>query len=251
MLKRRTLSLLIVLLLLIAGAAVVVAMHTRSNGNALWQIVSGKCLPGQRQNGDPAPCTRVDIQQGYALMKDRNGVLQYLLMPLAKITGIESPLLLNATTADFFTLAWQSRAQLSALHGAPIDDRALSLTINSEYGRTQNQLHIHISCLRPDVRQTLDGLTPMLSARWQTVTLRQHAYQIRTLTPAELTQESLFIRVADEIAGARAAMGKYGLALAALGDGRLVVMAVERDWLRLNQASAEELQDHSCSILPR
>ncbi|HAB73748.1 MAG TPA: CDP-diacylglycerol diphosphatase, partial [Pantoea sp.] len=88
-----------------------------------------------------------------------------------------------------------------------------------------------------------------LSSRWQTEQLRQHAYRIRALTLPELTQQSLFIRVANEIPNARGEMGKYGLALAALPDGRLVVMALERNWLLLNRGSAEELQDHSCEIL--
>ena len=99
------------------------------------------------------------------------------------------------------------------------------------------------------MRRELDRLAPVLSSRWQTERLRQHAYRIRALTLPELTQQSLFIRVANEIPNARGEMGKYGLALAALPDGRLAVMALERNWLLLNRGSAEELQDHSCEIL--
>jgi len=247
--RRQALGLIALLLLILISGLTIAAFHLHKNSDALWQIVSEKCEPNQRATGLPAPCQRVDLAQGYALLKDLNGPLQYLLIPLAKITGMESPALLDPATPNFFAFAWQARAQLAAKRGAPIADSALSLAINAEYGRTQNQLHIHISCLRPDVRRALDRLAPTLSSRWQQEQLRQHAYQIRALTLPELTQRNVFIRVADEIPNARSEMGKYGMALAALPDGRLALMALERNWLLLNRGSAEELQDHSCAIL--
>jgi len=247
--RRRALRLIALLLLLLIGGLAIAAFHLHKNSDALWQIVSEKCEPNQRATGSPAPCQRVASDQGYALLKDLNGPLQYLLIPLEKITGMESPALLDPATPNFFAFAWQSRTQLAARRGAPIPDSALSLAINAEYGRTQNQLHIHISCLRPDVRRALDRLAPALSSRWQTATLLRHAYQLRALTLPELTQWSLFMRVAEEIPNARSEMGKYGVALAALPDGRLVVMALARNWLLLNRGSAEEIQDHRCQIL--
>ncbi|WP_170983157.1 CDP-diacylglycerol diphosphatase, partial [Escherichia coli] len=38
-----------------------------------------------------------------------------------------------------------------------VPDRAVSLAINSRTGRTQNHSHIHISCIRHDVREHLDN----------------------------------------------------------------------------------------------
>ncbi len=125
-------------------------------------VVSEKCEPNQRTSGTPAPCQRVDLENGYALLKDLNGPLQYLLIPLAKITGMESPALLDPVTPNFFAFTWQSRTQLAIHRGLPIGDSALSLAINAKYGRTQNQLHIHISCLCPDVRYTLDRRSHVL-----------------------------------------------------------------------------------------
>ena len=66
-----------------------------SNSNALWRIVSQQCLPNQQTHNNPAPCAQVDPQAGFVVFKDRNGPLQYLLMPTAKITGIESPQVLE------------------------------------------------------------------------------------------------------------------------------------------------------------
>ena len=247
--SRRTLKLLTVLLLVLIVGLIVSAFHFQKNSNALWQIISEKCVPNLAKSGNPSPCQQVNIAQGYVTLKDLNGPLQYLLMPIEKITGMESPIILEPTTPNLFADAWQQRSLLEKKHGTPIDDSALSLAINAQYGRTQNQLHIHISCLRPDVRQRLDALSPKLNEQWQPATLRKHRYLIRTLSTAELAQQSVFIRLATEVPNARSEMGKYGMALAALPDGRLALLALERNWLMLNSGSAEELQDHQCQIL--
>ena len=247
--SRRTLKLLTVLLLLLIVGLIVSAFHFQKNSNALWQIISQKCVPNMAKSGNPAPCQQVNTAQGYVTLKDLNGPLQFLLMPIEKITGMESPIILEPTPPNLFAAAWQQRSLLAKKRGATIDDSALSLAINAQYGRSQNQLHIHISCLRPDIRQQLDNMTARLNEQWQSATLRKHHYLIRTLSTAELAQQSAFIRLAEEVPNARSEMGKYGLALVALSDGRLALLALERNWLKLNSGSAEELQDHQCQIL--
>ena len=42
----------------------------------------------------------------------------------------------------------------------PRDD--ISLAVNSVYGRSQNQLHIHIDCVRSDVRNALRAADPTI-----------------------------------------------------------------------------------------
>mgnify|MGYP001160570547 CR=1 FL=1 len=234
--------------ILTAGCASI-ALNYKNNSDALWKIVSQKCVPNQNQNNDPTPCRQVDLRNGYVVLKDRVGPLQFLLMPVEKITGIESPDLLNPATPNFFAEAWRSRHFMEEKRGAPIDDSAYALSINSEGGRTQNQLHIHISCLRPDIRQQLDSLSPKLSSLWQSEQLAGHTYQVRAVTRDEIKKMSPFLRLAREIPGAREEMYKYGIAVAALPDGRRVMMVIKRNLLLLNRGSAEELQDHSCSIL--
>ena len=249
MLARRTLQLLTAMLVLLIIGLIAGAIHFKKNSDALWQILNEKCVPNMASSGKPAPCAEVNRAQGYVTLKDRNGPLQYLLMPTEKITGMESPIIIAPTTPNLFADAWQQRSLLAQKHGAPIADSALSLAINAQYGRTQNQLHIHISCLRTDVRQQLDGLAATLNENWQPATLLKHRYLVRTLSNEELAQQSAFIRLANEVPHARTEMGQYGLALAALPDGRLALLALERNWLKLNSGSAEELQDHKCQIM--
>ncbi|WP_380184168.1 CDP-diacylglycerol diphosphatase [Kalamiella sp. sgz302252] len=225
------------------------ALGFKRNANALWKIVSQQCVPNQQQNNDPAPCRLVDLRNGYVVMKDRDGPLQFLLMPVKKITGIESPVLLSPFSPNYFAEAWHARHYMEERRGAPVDDSAVALSINSQRGRTQNQLHIHISCLRPDIRRRLDSLNASLSAKWQSAQLGEHEYQIRLLTRDELKKTSPFVRIANELPGAREEMGKYGIAVAAMPDGKKALMVIKRNLLLLNRGSAEELQDHSCAIL--
>ncbi len=246
--RKRVLIAALVILILTAGCAYVV-MNFRHNSDALWKMVSQECLPHQRQNNDPTPCRQVDIRNGYVVLKDRDGPLQFLLLPTERISGIESPDLLNPSTPNFFAEAWRSRHFMEERRGVPVDDSAVALSINSQRGRTQNQLHIHISCLRPDIRQRLDNLDTSLSNRWQLEQLGKHQYQVRIITRDEFKRTSPFIRVANELPYAREDMGQYGIAIAAMPNGRRALMVIKRNLLLLNPGSAEELQDHSCKIL--
>lgn len=247
--RRRLVITLVALGVLVTVGSIAIALNFNKNSDALWRIVSQQCVPGQEQKSRPAPCRLVNMQDGYVVLKDRNGALQFLLIPVAKITGVESQKLLNPATSNFLAEAWRARHFMEEKRGAIIDDRVFSLAINSPLGRTQNQLHIHISCLRADIRQQLDALSPRLNARWQSLKLGSHDYQVRTITRDEFKRTSPFIRIANELPGAREDMGSYGIAIAVLADGRRVLMVVKRNLLLLNRASAEELQDHSCALL--
>ncbi len=245
--KIRIILTLAAILLLIA--VVFFGVKSGQNPDKLWQIVSQQCLPNMRENHNPAPCQSVDLAKGYVLFKDKVGVVQYLLMPTSKISGIESPLLQSPDTPNYFAEAWSERGIMSVKHGAPIADQHIALAINSVSGRSQNQLHIHLSCIRTDVAAQLAQHSPTINSQWQPLSLHGHLYQVRALSLPQLVQQSVFIRLADEVPDARQHMGYFGMALSALPDGRLVLLAVERDRLKGNFASAEELQDHQCQIL--
>ncbi|NKG32844.1 CDP-diacylglycerol diphosphatase [Erwinia rhapontici] len=247
--RRRVVITLVTIVVLVTVGCAYIALNYLKKSDQLWKIVSQQCVPGQEQKNNPSPCRQVNIQDGYVVLKDRNGALQFLLMPVAKITGVESPSLLNPSTPNYLAEAWRARHFMEEKRGAVIDDRIYSLAVNSRWGRTQNQLHIHISCLRPDIRHQLDALSTRLNDRWQNQRLGSHEYLVRVISRDEFKRTSPFIRMANELPGARENMGSYGIAIAALGDGRRVLMVVKRNLLLLNRASAEELQDHRCALL--
>lgn len=246
--SRIILGMAIVLLLAAVG---VWHFFFSGNANALREIVTQQCVPNEQQRQLPAPCAEVNLENGYVLFKDRNGPLQYLLMPTYRINGTESPLLLNPHTPNFFWQAWQNRQVMSERRGSPVPDEAVSLTINSRSGRTQNHFHIHISCLRPDVRQQLNDDMTAIGTRWLPLpgNLMGHVYLARRVTEAEFAQKSPFLMLAEEVPEAREHMGRFALAVVPQNDDSFVLLATERNLLTLNRASAEEIQDHQCDIL--
>ena len=246
--RRTVLSLILIVILIAVG---VLVFKWRANSNALWQIISQQCLPNQRASQHPEPCIKIDEIAGFVMLKDRIGLLQFLLMPVAKISGIEDPILLYPRTPNFFAQAWEQRSFMADKLGKPIADQDISLAVNSPYGRTQNQLHVHVSCIRSDARSRLSELHPTPTERWSRLPggLLGHDYLVRRMSANELQQREAFRLLADEVDGARGNMAHFGLAMTSLPDGDLLLLATELDLLTLNFASPEEIQDHNCSVL--
>ncbi|CNI55934.1 CDP-diacylglycerol pyrophosphatase [Yersinia frederiksenii] len=243
----------VLLILLIIILLAVIYKLRFSNADALWKIVNQQCVPHMETEHNPQPCIEVDTHAGFVVYKDIHGPLQYLLMPTAKISGIESPELLTPSSPKYFFDAWQARHFMADKYGAPIDDADISLAINSKYGRSQDQLHIHISCLKPQVKTALAAQESDFHPQWQPVLggLLGHDYLARRTTSMELQQLGAFRLLADEVEGAKDHMGHYGMAMTALPNGEFLLLASKVNPLKLHRASVEELQDHSCTLLPQ
>ncbi|KHN91333.1 CDP-diacylglycerol diphosphatase [Pectobacterium actinidiae] len=245
--KKRVIGMVLLLAVIIAAIGWKVG---RGNSNALWEIVSEQCVPNQQRNGKPAPCLEVNLAEGYVLFDDRNGPYHDLLLPTEKISGIESPELLQQNIPNFFEQAWDRRGHLSREAGKPIRDDYLSLAINSRYGRTQNQLHIHIACLRPEIYHTLNQQFPTLSTDWKTlpVKINGHVYLAKTLAVNELSQSDP-LKTLDRYAQQQnESIGKYGLAMISMPTGEKVLLASGHDVFNMSLGSVEEIQDFSCAL---
>jgi CDP-diacylglycerol pyrophosphatase len=224
--------------------------------NALWAMVHNQCVPASQRGQLPAPCASVvpagGGPLGYAILKDRHGPAQYLLIPTARISGIESPLLLRAGAINYFAAAWQARGYVRAALHRSLPREAISLAINSRDGRSQEQLHIHIDCLGMDVYTAINSALPRIDARWSALplTLAGNPYRAIYLPGRELTANP-FALVAATLPDPRA-MGAQTIAVVAVDDPRrgagFVVLAGRSDLARGDHGSAEDLQDHGCRI---
>jgi CDP-diacylglycerol pyrophosphatase len=137
---------------LIAGLAWIAASRaSAADPDALWHVVHDLCVTDAKVSGAPAPCSKVDLAHGYAVLKDIRGDTQLLLIPTDRVTGIEDPKLMAADAPNYWQDAWDARPIFEKRAGRAVPREALGLAINSLYGRTQNQLHIHIDCVRPSV----------------------------------------------------------------------------------------------------
>ena len=122
----------------------------------MWHVVHDLCVVDQLNNGRPAPCEYVNLadgeRDGYAILKDLLGTTQYLLIATRPISGIESPDLLAPDAPNYWRAAWQARSYVSRRAKIELPREAVGMAINSAFARTQDQLHIHIDCVRPDVQ---------------------------------------------------------------------------------------------------
>src|SRR5579864_3602279 len=237
----------VLLLALVAGAC---PAHA-ADPDALWKIVHDHCVPDQQQHGDPAPCARVDLgggeDKGYTVLKDRVGATQFLLIPTAKITGIESPAILAPGATNYFAAAWRARPFVDERAGRTLPRDWMSLAINSEVGRSQNQLHIHIDCVRADVRDALREHAAEIGTTWALLTLRLegHRYSAIAVSGDDLDAANPFTLLADGVAGAGADMGHETLVVVGVtrADGQpgFVILADHADPATGNNASGEEL----------
>ncbi len=235
----------IVLPALLLGAA---RQPAAADPNALWYIISEQCVPDQKQFNSPKPCEKVDLAAGYVVLKDIVGDTQFLVMPTARITGIESPEILEPNSPNYWEPSWQTRRLVEERAHRELPREVISLAINSSSGRTQNQLHIHIDCVRLDVRAALHEHAAAIGKSWALfpAKLVGHDYQAIRIDQPDLSHVNPFVMLADGIPGARADMGSYTLVVVGDANG-FVLLAGRASLLTGNRGSGEELQDHACA----
>ena len=224
--------------------------------DALWKIVHGVCAPHQRIALDPAPCAYVSAgsahELGYAVLKDRSGATQYLLIPTDRVTGIEDPKLLKPGTETYLGSAWAFRNLLFARLGHDLPAEDVGLAINSLYGRSQNQLHIHIDCMRADVRDALKtrqvSIGPELKPLGQP--LLGHAYAAMAIPAQDLERSNLFRRLARTVPAGSTGRETLVVVGATLPSGQpgFDILVDRTDPATGDMASGEELQDHDCAV---
>lgn len=227
-----------------------------ANGQALWKIVHGQCVPGQKTAGRPAPCVKVDLTEGeargYAVLKDRHGAEQYLVMPTIDITGIEDARLLNPGGPNWFADAWAVKPWVDALVGRPTPRDWMAVSVNSPYGRSQDLLHLHVDCLTPQAREAIDAVAPQLGPSWskKPVEIAGHRY-LALRMEGETPSADPFHLLAAGAPGARRRMGAWTLVMAGAeiaGRPGFVLLAGRADPRHGEFASGEVLQDHDCAL---
>lgn len=142
-----------------------------SDGNTLWKLVHDECLPHQLAGQNPPdPCAQVNIaggiEHGDAVLKSKDDAREFLLIPTAKITGIEAPAVLTPDATNYFASAWTARSFVENYRKETIPRNAMSLEINPATHRSQNQLHIHIDCVTEQVYNTLGDHKSEIGTSW-------------------------------------------------------------------------------------
>jgi CDP-diacylglycerol pyrophosphatase len=241
-------------LLLAACLLLLAAPVARADPDALWKIVHRNCVPAAEAGKGSGICARVDPKAGWALLKDNSPgkPQQYLLIPTARVTGIEDPAVLAPDAPDWFADAWAARDLVAQRLGRPLDRSWMMLAINSPTARSQMQLHIHVGCVRPDVRAELAARAGMPPGTWSAPDFLdgEHPYRVMRILGRALAHPTPFQLLA-ELPTARADMGGYSLAVLGARFGTepgFYLLATAANPERGNPAGAEELMAPACNI---
>jgi CDP-diacylglycerol pyrophosphatase len=219
---------------------------TAADPNALWKIVHEQCAPHQAQFGTSLPCAAVSEAAGFAVLKDLVGASQFLLIATARVSGIEDPAILAPDAPNYWLPAWDATRYAQALLNRAMPRESLSLAINAANHRTQNQIHIHVDCVRVEVRDALRVHGATIGETWApfAVPLAGHAYRamrVPTLAQPGATPFQLVARLPE----ARADMGGESLVVvgATFASGESGFYLLET-----RAGPGEELQDHGCAL---
>ena len=226
--------------------------------NTLWEVVHNLCVPGQSEYRNPKPCLQVDlhggIESGFAILRDPRGGIQFLLIPTARISGIESPTVLEPHAPNYFADAWDARTYINeALHQMLSRD-GVGLAINSAVSRSQDQLHIHFSCVRADTLEALHQNEGRIGERWAVlnVPLHGHYYMTMWVTGEGLRPYNPFKLLAERLPDAAQNMGDRTLIVVGLtrtsGTKGFVILTDQVNKSNGDVAFGEELLDNACHI---
>lgn len=215
-----------------------------ADSDVLWKIVHDKCVV------QTAPCLSVNTTEHYAVLKDLKGVAQVLLIPTDKITGMESPALLDPATHNFFADAWAEQGDVDARlpHAVPRD--GMSLAVNALQARSQNQLHIHVDCLSADARSALKKDADHIGTEWAPLpdAIAGHQFSALRVKGETLGDYNPFLELAKTLKSPAKEMGDHNLVVAGAnfsdGPGFIVLTDIATPGM-----GGEDVQDHSCAIM--
>jgi CDP-diacylglycerol pyrophosphatase len=218
--------------------------------DALRQVVQNQCLPNWRQHHEPSPCERIWLSSpqpdspGYAVLEDRKGGAHYLLIPLQTFSGADSGELLDPDLPNYFAQAWGARDLLDKYVGHAVPRTAIGLALNSARARDQDQFHVHIECLRPEVFDALHAGAAQISAKWSPITVIGSTYQAMRIADSSLEATRPFDLVAQLSADARHHLETYTVLIAGMQypDGAGFVI------LTSTGPTAELLLDPGCTV---
>ena len=223
---------------------------------ALWKLVNDRCFPRFLASKDPSPCESVDLRdasEGTAILKDAIGATHFLAIPTRQVQGIESPEVLNPSAPNWFARAWNARRFVFARLGKTLPREAVGLAINSQISRSQDQLHIHIDCVKIDVANALVGARG-IGPDWSDAPLviLGKTFAARRLDQPELDGINPFRLVASGPAAlARWDMGHATIVIVGVtlvgGVEGFVLLAGHSD-TAADWAHGSDLLDRSCAI---
>ena len=241
-------------LALILGLATVICAASLPR-DTLWGVES-TCILNARTTGSAFPCVEVNLDggvgRGFAVLRAPFRKTHFVVMPTARVSGIEAPDLREAGAPNYFADAWSARHYVQADVRLTLAWDDVGLAVNSRATRSQDQLHIHLDCVQPRVQTALDALAPTTPTdRWETggYTYQGQTYWTRRVDAASLEGVNPFRLAADipELRDKPALVTLAVIGIRQAGQDGFMLLAGQSDAaLAARQSTGEDLLDHRC-----
>jgi CDP-diacylglycerol pyrophosphatase len=228
-----------------------------ANRGELWFVVHDMCLPAYQSIGVAFPCAEVNIanglDRGFAVIQVPSSAVHVIVVPTARISGIESPALQSENAPNYWEAAWNARrfVEQGARRQLPRDK--IGMAINAAASRSQDQLHIHVSCIAPAVADFVRRHQAEIHGDWTLVRakLAGHRFMAMKIETESLAQVDPFKLLAHGLPSNKLSIGRQALAVigATFGDGRtgFYLLANDSGPSPRNIVSAEALLDDKCA----
>ena len=221
----------------------------------LWRVVQ-TCVAAHGLTGLAFPCLAVDTtkgaERGYAVLRGPMDKSHIIVTPTVRTIGIEEDRLRAPGAPNYFADAWASRHYATdGLPRAPARDD-LAMAVNSRRGRSQDQLHIHVDCIRPGVKKALAQTADTLDThRWTRIAVLPHAprYWALAVPNPDLAGLNVFDLVTKGLAIQPDDVDDTTIVVVGTqtpGPG-FIVLARQRIPDSGDEAHGEALMDHSCA----
>lgn len=241
------------------AAMVAVQSHSVSaaNRDELWFVVHNMCLPAYRSIGVAFPCLEVNIvnglDRGFAVLQAPSSAAHVIVVPTTRISGIESQALQSENTPNYWEAAWNARrfVEQGARRQLPRDK--IAMAINAAASRSQDQLHIHVSCIAPVVADFLRYHQAEIRGAWSPLRtkLAGHkflAMKVETESLAQVDPFKLLVRglPSNKLSIARQTLAVIG-ATFRNGKSGFYLLANNTRASPKDIVSAEALLDDKCA----
>lgn len=220
--------------------------------SSLRAVVEG-CVLAQRF-ALTFPCLRVGAKgrgaTPYVVLRVPGSRTHLLVMPAEAIPGLEDPRLQAAPYGSLWAEALATRPLVSEGAGFAIPDALIGLAVNADRVRSQDQLHIHVECIRPRYLQSIRAQAAGLGRDGATKSLivAGEYFVARRIGREDVEQGNLFALLASE---SPASAGLSGLGALLVSDEASPQSSGADDGMLLlaaprQERTVEKLLDHGC-----
>ncbi len=224
---------------------------------ALWRVVE-TCVAAKQTLDVSLPCLRVNLERhgspGTAVLRLPWRETHTLVVPTTRLVGIEAAALQQPEAAAYWQSALAVRSLVVEATKGRVHIEDVGLAINSRNGRTQDQLHIHVDCARPEVLTALRQHDAEFGSTWKPLDFLQSLHFLHEhqrffgveIASDRIGTSNIFKRL-THLPSYEGDLSKVGVAVfssppSASRQGFYVIAALGHN------SQAEDLLDHACSL---